>query len=257
MRTQILRSLVIAALLTSAGMAQAGDRNRLWPVVRTCVSAYRLLGVAFPCLKVELPGGSLDRGYAVLRPLKLDDLILSPTRQISGVEDPFLQSAEAPNYFADAWRSRSFLKGPDGSPPPRDDVALAVNSMGARSQDQLHIHIGCLRPDARFILDQAAPRMPLRVWMRVGVLPPGGAYLGVRVSESDFEGLNPFRVAAHGFVGAAEHPGALTVMVVGARVGNEDDFLILAFFGGAHGENGGAGAEGMLDHRCTAPSPLG
>ncbi len=209
---------VTAILLTTAGAGRAGDRDRLWAVVRTCASAYRLMGVSFPCLQVDLPGGGLDRGYAVLRPLKSDDLILSPTRQTSGVEDPFLQSPAAPNYFAAAWRARAFLKGPDGNPPPRDDVALAVNSEDSRSQDQLHIHIGCLHPDARRFLDEAAQRMPLYDWTRVGPVFPRQIYYGVRVKESDFEKLNPFRIAAHGFVGAAENPGGLMVLVVGAQV---------------------------------------
>ena len=93
----------------------AEDRQSLWRIVRTCASAYRLAGISFPCLKVDLPGGAAERGYAVLRPLKSDDLILSPTRQTVGVEDPFLQSADAPNYFAAAWHARSFLKGLDGN----------------------------------------------------------------------------------------------------------------------------------------------
>ncbi len=239
----------------TAGAAQAGDRNQLWAVVRTCASAYKMLDVAFPCLKVDLPGGDMDRGYAVLRPLKSDDLILSPTRETPGVEDPFLQSPEAPNYFSAAWRARAFLKGPDGNPPSRDDVALIVNSEDTRSQDQLHIHIGCVHPNARRFLDEAAQRMPLYDWTRVGPVFPRQVFYGVRVKESDFEQLNPFRIAAHGFVGAAENLGRLMVLVVGARVKDEDDFLILAFFEGASGASH-AGAETMLDRSCTAGSPL-
>ncbi len=250
--------MAIAVFLLAAGAAQAAeDRNRLWPIVRTCASAYRMVGVSFPCLKVELPGGALDRGYAVLRPLRSNDLILSPTRETVGVEDPFLQSPGAPNYFAAAWQARSFLKGPDGNPPPRDEVALIVNAQGSRSQDQLHIHIGCLRPDARLFLDEAAQRMPLYDWTRVGPVLPRQVYYGVRVKDSDLEQLNPFRIAAHGFVGAAENPGGLMVMVVGARVKAEDDFLILAFFEGVSGALRHTGAESLLDRSCTAASPLG
>jgi CDP-diacylglycerol pyrophosphatase len=255
MTVRALCCFAIAMLLT-AGAAQAGDRDRLWAVVRTCASAYRLVGVSFPCLKVDLPDGKLDRGYAVLRPLKSDDLILSPTRETSGVEDPFLQSPEAPNYFAFAWRARGFLKGPDGNPPPRDDIALVVNSEGSRSQDQLHIHIGCLHPDAQRFLDEAAQKMPLYDWTRVGPVFPRQVYYGVRVKESDLEQLNPFRIAAHGFVGAADNPGGLMVVMVGARAKDEDDFLILAFFEGVSGAFRHVGAEALLDRRCTAASPL-
>jgi CDP-diacylglycerol pyrophosphatase len=248
----------IAVLLLAAGAAHAAeDRNRLWPIVRTCASAYRMVGLSFPCLKVELPGGVLDRGYAVLRPLRSNDLILSPTRKTVGVEDPFLQSPEAPNYFAAAWRARSFLKRPDGSPPPRDEVALIVNSQGSRSQDQLHIHIGCLRPDARRFLNEAAQRLPLYDWTRAGPVLPRQVFYGVRVKGSDLEQLNPFRIVAHGFVGATENPGGLMVMVAGARVKDEDDFLILALFEGVSRALLHVGAESLLDRSCTATSPLG
>src|SRR5271165_2023952 len=117
-------ALALMLLLAAAASAARAAENRetLWPVVRTCASAYRMIGVSFPCLKVDLPGGALDRGYAVLRPPNSNDLILSPTRKIVGVEDPFIQSPAAPNYFADAWRERTFLKAADGNPPPRDAV---------------------------------------------------------------------------------------------------------------------------------------
>jgi len=252
-----LRLLLTAVLLIAATATEAADRNRLWHIVGACATAYRLMGVSFPCLKVELPDNNPNLGYAVLRPLRVDDLILSPTRETAGIEDPFLQSDWAPNYFAAAWRARSFLRGPDGGPPPRDEVVLVINSEGSRSQDQLHIHIGCLRPDSRRFLDEAAQRMPLDVWTRVGPVVPGQVYFGERVRESDFERLNPFRIAAQGFVGATENPGRLMIMVVGARVRDEEDLLIAAFFEGVAGRLRHSGAEDLLDRSCTAPSPLG
>ena len=255
--SRALRCLMTAALVIAAGAAEASERNRLWAVVRTCASAYRWTGLSFPCLAVDLPGNNLKLGSAVLRPLHTDELILSPTRETAGVEDPFLQSDAAPNYFADAWRERSFLKGLDGAPPPRDQVVLAVNSKLARSQDQLHIHIGCLPPGARSVLAEAAQRMPLNQWTRVGPVLPHQVYFGERVRESDFPRLNPFRIAAQGFVGAADHPGRLMVATVGARVRGEDDLLILAFFEGVNGDLRHSGAEGLLDRSCTSPSPLG
>ena len=52
----------------------------------------------------------------------------APTWWIKGVEDPFLQSPEAPYDFDAAWRARTFLKAADGSAPERDAIALFVNS---------------------------------------------------------------------------------------------------------------------------------
>ncbi len=246
------RRLLLAALLIAAGAAEAGPRDKLWPVVRTCVAAKRLLGIPFPCLAVELPENDMNKGYVVLRPFKLDDLILSPTRESVGVEDPFLESPAAPNYFAAAWRARSFLKDPDGAQPERDEVLLVVNSKRARSQDQLHIHIGCLSPADRKAFGEIARKLPRNRWSQLE-----RGFAGVRVREADFAALNPFSLAIQGFEGAAQNPGMLSVSVIGARVDGEDDFLILATFDGVRGQSPHASAESLLDKRCTAPSPLG
>jgi hypothetical protein len=85
---------------------------------------------------------------------------LAPTRKILGVEDPYLQSSAAPNYFADAWEAWLNLNGERGRTPDLG-FALVVNSALARSQDQLHIHMGCLAPSARSALDAAVPRLAI------------------------------------------------------------------------------------------------
>ena len=257
MALQRFRGLVTAALLMGAGAAQAGGRDALWPVVRTCVTAYRLFGVSFPCLKVELPDNNLDKGYAVLRPLKSDDLILSPTRESAGVEDPMLRTPETPNYFAAAWRARALLKGPDGNPPERDEVALVVNSRRARSQDQLHIHIGCLHPEARRFLDTAAGRLPLYKWAPVGPIVQGQNWFGVRIKDADLEQVNPFWIATRGFEEATANPGNLMVAAVGARVAGQDEFLILASDTRASGSRRPIGAEALIDmrSRCEDTTP--
>ena len=142
---------VVAALTVSAAFAAYAmelHRMALWQVVRACVADYKLTGTPFPCLEVDLFGGE-ERGTVVLRPPLLEDTVLAPTRRIIGIEDPFLRSPEAPNYFDAAWRARTFLKSADGQEPERDAVALFVNSAVVRGQDQLHIHVGCLLPYAR------------------------------------------------------------------------------------------------------------
>ena len=51
-----LRFLALMLPVMAAGAAQAAeDRQSLWRIVRTCASAYRLAGISFPCLKVDLP----------------------------------------------------------------------------------------------------------------------------------------------------------------------------------------------------------
>ena len=129
--------MVAAALLALSNSAVARDRAALWAVVQACRINHAITGAAFPCLEVNEADGGRS-GYAVLRPPFDNDFILTPTRKIAGVEDPSLEAADAPNYFDLAWRARSVLNG-GGPPPAREDVALAVNSQLARTQDQLHI----------------------------------------------------------------------------------------------------------------------
>src|SRR6202035_4173904 len=142
-----VRILAVVSVLTvsAAFAAYAMELHRLalWQVVRACVADYKLTGAPFPCLEVNLASGEA-LGSVVVRPPLLNDTVLSPTRRIIGIEDPFLQSPEAPNYFDAAWRARAFLKDAGGQVPERDAVVLFVNSAIVRTQDQLHIHVGCL-----------------------------------------------------------------------------------------------------------------
>ena len=190
--------LVVSALTVVAAWALGLDRQALWPVVRACVATYKLSGSPFPCLKVDLGGGE-GRGFVVLRPPIGDaDTILAPTRRITGVEDPFLQSPDAPNYFAEAWEARSFLgDGGAGLAPAR--IGLVVNSAYQRSQDQLHIHIGCLAPGIEFAVQAFAALAPADAWVRVGRLLPG--FWALRTGRSDLAGVEPFRLAAEAFGG--------------------------------------------------------
>ena len=165
---KIAAVFVVAAFATSAtGLG----RLALWPVVQTCVANYRLTGAPFPCLEVDLSDGT-GRDYVVLRPPLLHDLIVVPTREIAGIEDPYLQSPGAPNYFNAAWQARSFLRGADGRAPERAEIALVANSAALTSQDQLHIHVGCLAPPARRALAAAAPKVPIGNRVPIGAIVP-------------------------------------------------------------------------------------
>ncbi len=228
-----VRILAVVAVVTvsAAFAAYAMELHRmvLWQVVRACVADYKLTGKPFPCLEVDLAGGEA-LGTVVLRPPLLEDTVLAPTRRIKGIEDPFLQSPEAPNYFDAAWRARTFLKDSDGQAPEREAIALFVNSAIVRTQDQLHIHVGCLRPTARRTLTAAAPKVPMGEWAQIGPVVPHTMFWAYRIPGTDLPNVNPFRLAAEVVAGKTKDPGDLTVVVVGARVDGDDQFLILASY---------------------------
>jgi CDP-diacylglycerol pyrophosphatase len=253
MKTVWILSAVAALTVSTAFATFAMELHRmvLWQVVRACVADYKLTGKPFPCLEVNLAGGE-ELGTVVLRAPLLDDTVLAPTRRIVGVEDPFLQSPGAPNYFDAAWRARSFLKGADGQPPERDTIALIVNSAAVRTQDQLHIHVGCLRPYARRTLAAAAPKIPMGEWAQIGPVVPHTMFWAYRIPGTDLASVNPFRLAAEVLAGKTKVPGDLTIVVAGVRVESDDEFLILASYAKAPHAWWPVGASDLLDESCPA-----
>ena len=176
---------------------------------------------------------------------------MAPTRKITGVEDPFLYSGDAPNYFDAAWRARSFLEGPDGKSPDRDRVALAVNSGVARTQDQLHIHIGCLVPAAKTAVQTIAPQLGLGEWAQVGPIIPHSMFWAMRIRGTDLATVQPFALAADYFGDRVRNRAEIMIAVVPVRVAGDDDFLILASYAHAPHAWWPVGAEDLLDTSCS------
>ena len=245
----------VAAVTAFATTAIGLDRMALWQVVRACVADFKLTGAPLPCLEVDLSGGE-ERGHVVLRPPLLNDLIVAPTREIVGIEDPFLQLNGAPNYFNAAWRARSFLSGVDGRAPKRDEIAIVANSAVLRSQDQLHIHVGCLRPPARRVLAAAAPNVPIGKWVRIGAVVPHTMFWGMRITATDLSGIEPLRLAADAIAGKTIRRGDLTIAAAAVRVEGDDQFLILASYAEAMGARRPVSSSDLLDRNCPAgPRP--
>ena len=253
----ILSVAGVFAVTAFATSAIGLDRLALWQVVRACVVDFKLTGASLPCFEVDLSGGE-ERGNVVLRAPLLHDLIVAPTRKIVGIEDPFLQSARAPNYFDAAWRARSFLKSADGRTPERDEIALIANSAVVRTQDQLHIHVGCLRTQAMLMLAAAAPNVPIGKWVRIGAVVPHTMFWGTRVRGADLADIEPFRLAAEALADKVRDRAKLTIAVAGVRVEGDDQFLVLASYVEATGGLLPVRSSDLLGESCPAgPSTSG
>ena len=100
------RTLLFRIVLAAAPAMCQMQRDILLQVARTCVANHAVTGFAFPCLEVNTSDGG-GRGYVLLR---FRDIVLAPTRPVVGLEDPWLRTAAAPNYFQDAWSARRFLQ---------------------------------------------------------------------------------------------------------------------------------------------------
>ena len=97
----------VAALMMSTsgvGIAHA-DSDALWNLVSgQCVVDQVADGDPAPCTTVDLAGG-----WVVLKDtVGPRQYLLIPTAKVTGIESPDLVGPAAPNYFAAAWRARSF-----------------------------------------------------------------------------------------------------------------------------------------------------
>ena len=108
----------------------------------------------------------------------------------------------------------------------RDDVALAVNSLQARTQDQLHIHISCVRPDVRSALKRYEAEIG-EGWSRLPFAIAGDLYRARRL-YGDAIDANPFELLAKGLPEAKRDMASQTLVVVGAtfRDGQNGFYLL-------------------------------
>ena len=242
-------SWAVAALTVvtgGVGVAHA-DSDALWHLVSgQCVTDEVAHRDPAPCASVDLDGG-----WAVLKDaVGPRQYLLIPTAKIAGVESPELLAPGAPNYFAAAWQARAFTEAATGGALPRDWIALAVNSSVSRSQDQLHIHIDCLRADVHDTLARHAADIGPE-WAPFPALLAGHTYDAIAV-DGDQLAVNPFRLRADALENPGLEMGIQTLVVVGAVRDGRPAFVILA--DRANGETGDfAGGEQLQDHgACPA-----
>lgn len=204
----------------------------------------RLTRLSTPCVAVDL-----HAGYAVVPdPGAPYDLLLVPTRRITGIEDPRLQETGAPNYWRFAWAARVRLAARRHAALPREGVAMAVNALPGRSQDQLHIHLSCVRPDVAHDLLAAAPSLG-DDWTSVQIA--GRLWRVKLVHGEDLTDADPFKMLAATDPASRADMEQETLVVVGAQLpGGQPGFYVLNR--AADRETGYNGhGEFLLDERCA------
>ncbi len=241
---------IAAALGLFVGLLGAvpahADSNVLWQIVHgQCVPDERQHGDPKPCAAVDLGGG-----FAVLKDINgATQFLLIPTTEVGGIESRALLEPLAPNYFADAWQARSFVEKALGHAMPRDMLSLAINSEQGRTQDQLHIHIDCIRADVRDTLLRDRAKIGWR-WAMLDDPLAGHHYRAMRVAGPTLFGHNPFKLLAWGVPGARADMGRHTLVVVGMQFGRVPGFVILDDQADlAHGDWGSG--EELQDHACA------
>jgi CDP-diacylglycerol pyrophosphatase len=243
----------LAVLAVAAGVPAAdADPNALWTIVNgQCVPDERANDDPAPCALVDLDGGD-QQGYAVLKDLVgATQYLLIPTARIDGIESPQIIAADAPNYFAAAWHARSFTEQRAGRALPRDWISLAINSADRRTQDQLHIHIDCVRADVHQALaahvDDMGP-----TWAPFPVPLVGQQYRVMAQWTPELDAVNPFRVLADGLP-AGDTMAAQTLVVVGiSGTDGRPGFALLAGRADPADPATGSG-EDLQDHTACPP----
>ena len=240
MRT-FARFLLCSAFLFIYSHAARADRDFLWKEIGgVCVPAYKAEDVYGPCAMVNL-----DHDYAIYKTNNDPyQYLLIPTGKVTGIEDVKLQQATEPNRFYDAWQSRGFMTQQLNKPIKEHMIALAVNAANARTQDQLHVHISCLSPEARKII----ARMPVRqlngAWSDAPVEIGAYRYFYKKLSLDELKKQNLF-IAVKEIVDREK--GVLAYTGIGLVNLDPDNFLLLAGIGT---EQRGVAAERLQDHRC-------
>lgn len=151
----VLLLLLIVGLIVSAFHFQKNS-NALWQIIsQKCVPNMAKSGNPAPCQQVNTA-----QGYVTLKDLNGPlQFLLMPIEKITGMESPIILEPTTPNLFAAAWQQRSLLAKKRGATIDDSALSLAINAQYGRSQNQLHIHISCLRPDIRQQLDNMTARL--------------------------------------------------------------------------------------------------
>ena len=221
--------------------------NALWRVVHDlCLTDARLTGLPAPCLAVNR-----RIGYAVVKDIGAHtQVLLVPTTRVSGIESLKLQSPDSPNYWQAAWEARRYIAREVGAAVARDDVGMAINSAYGRSQDQLHIHVDCVRPDVKTTLAAHAEAIGER-WKPFRWDLASEQYRARRLEGEDLGERDPFKLLASGDSDARADMRRQTLAVIGVRFANgAPGFILLAAAGGTASNPEGA-SESLLDHTCA------
>jgi CDP-diacylglycerol pyrophosphatase len=252
LRIRVWFAAALAALSTaSAFPAFAADPDALWDIVSgQCAPNQQAKHDPSPCLSVDLAGG-----YAVLKDQNgATQVLVIPTARVSGIESPALLDPASPNYWADAWSARRLVESFAHREIPREDVAMAVNSVYARSQDQLHIHVDCIRPDVRDALSMAEERIGPK-WAPLDIALAGHRYRAMLLPGDDLGARDPFKLLADGDPTTRAEMAIETLVLAGAVMPDGSAGFILLSDRADPAMHDPAGGEMLLDHSCKVLRP--
>ncbi|WP_244479669.1 CDP-diacylglycerol diphosphatase [Methylobacterium sp. Leaf111] len=224
-------------------------RDVLWVALQGCLLTNKTTGRAFPCLAVDL--GDKERpGTAVLRaPGQPTHTVVMPTAPVAGLEAPQLQQAAGNVYWKAALAARSYVLSALGGRLPVEQIGVAVNAENGRTQDQLHIHLDCIKPTVEAALRRYAPHLRA-TWTAFAVRLEWSYFMARRIDAAEVDSFNPFAALMQL---PGRNPDLRTTSFAVFAASPDDPnkgYYMLAY------QAPKAHAEMLLDHGCaTAPAP--
>jgi CDP-diacylglycerol pyrophosphatase len=218
--------------------------NALWRIVsEQCVPKAQGGANDNPCAKIDLNGE-----YAILKDRNgAGQYLLIPTRRIEGIESPELEQAGAHNYWRDAWNERIYVAQALHSQLTPEEIGLAVNSASGRSQEQLHIHIDCMRAGVLAALHANRDAITER-WSEFPSLLSGHRYRTLLIADGSLHDTDPFRILKSSLGDRTESMADQSLLLTGTTLADGKPGFILL---NTHvGPGGHASTEELLDHSC-------
>ena len=261
MRVTLLVPIVLMSVLPVT--TYAGNPGVLWKIVHErCVPNQRAHKNPSPCASVDLSHGETS-GTAILKDIRgATQYLLVPTAQVSGIETPAIVTFDAPNYFAAAWTATALIDDRLHHVLPRQDFALAINSEERRSQNQLHIHVDCIRAEIRVALDQVMNRIGPH-WQDLPIHLATHRYRALWVPGASLDNTNPFRLLAASLTSPATEMRHHSLVLVGAIRDGKPGFILLDGISNPLSKApdpksrlGSGSGEELEDHACQIASQM-
>ncbi|VEB97686.1 CDP-diacylglycerol pyrophosphatase [Cedecea lapagei] len=245
------RGMTLSAIFLLVGCARS---DALWGVVdKVCMTHYQQTNNPAPCQQIYMPEGKAHGFSVIQNPRYPYHFILVPTAKLSGIESPQLALEGRTDYFGYAWLMRHLLAWQYGAPVPDDRLGLAINSAYGRSQNQLHIHLTCLREDVRRQMLAERPYIQ-EEWRPLPDKLLRHTWYARRVMQPAVMGIYPINSVASYFHLSPEQLAEWGVAVIPTTYGEQKGFILLTTKRGWD-RNNRASVESLLDKECTILPP--
>lgn len=242
----LYRGLILSVIALVTGCARS---DALWMITQDlCMTNYHYRRDPAPCQQIYQPQGK-EQGFSILQNPRFPyHFILVPNLAMSGIESISLSREGRTDYFGYTWLMRYRLMAAYGAAVPEDMLGMAINSASGRSQNQLHIHLTCLREDVRRQLQAERPYISEQ-WRPLPDRMLNHSWYARRVMQPTAMGIYPIASVAREFHLTSPQLADYGVALIPTTFSGEKGFILLTTRRGWDKGNR-ASVESLLDKRC-------